>query len=252
MELTINGMDISSFLTNLNKQETQYWIYEPKLVSCTDQEFNKLLSEIWLKCKPNIYTYSGKQVLSARISCIFVTDINEAYNKSKTDSNFNYSTTPSYLWSDAPDKILSIKDQLEKYYNITFDHVLVNIYRSRSDAIGEHNDKEAMNSDIVSVSLGALREFYFININNKNDKHGYILRNGDVVFMKGPNGNQKSCQHIYKHAVPKMNIQNMVTYIKDKNIQIPSGRKTYQILDDIIIQYNIHPIRINLTFRKYE
>ncbi len=46
MELTINGLDVSTFMDNLNKQESQYWIYQPKLVSCDEQELYKLLVEL--------------------------------------------------------------------------------------------------------------------------------------------------------------------------------------------------------------
>lgn len=245
-----------------------FWKVEPKLVSCTEDEFSALLSDMIPVCKPGKYNIFGKSVLSPRTSCIFVPDVQHAKALAKSSSNFNYSTTPTYEWDKAPTKIISIKKQLEKYYNLVFDYVLVNIYHSRKDSIGLHNDEEAMKTDIISVSLGSKRRFSLVQAvdtgkylgqgganddeDKKGFKHNYTLTNGDVVHMKGPSDKNISCQYVFKHTIHKMNVGDLTDHVTGKGIDIPKGRKKYEILDSLIEQNNIAPARINLTFRKYE
>ncbi len=95
------------------------------------------------------------------------------------------------------------------------------MYRNGLDTIGWHNDKEALNTPVVSISLGATRKFRFRKIKDKEgkiNKVGYekelLLKSGDCLFMKD------SCQKIYKHCVPT-----------EKTVKAP---------------------RINLTFRKFD
>lgn len=76
---------------------------------------------------------------------------------------------------------------------------LGNKYRDGNDYIGAHSDDEKdlkNNSFIMSVSLGAARDFVFINKKTKK-RTSINLKSGSVVIM-GP-GTQQN----YKHEVPK-------------------------------------------------
>ena len=109
-----------------------------------------------------------------------------------------------------------------------------------------------LNSNVISVSLGTTRKFQFSKLGKKHVTDELILNSGDVVHMHGPRGMQVSCQRIYEHRVPPMSITDLVQHIKQNNIPIPEGRKTYESLSRIISKHNIPPTRINLTFRQFE
>ena len=97
----------------------------------------------------------------------------------------------------------------------TYDYVLVHIYYSGKGSIAYHNDSEAMNSSIASVSFGSTRKFRFRKIGKtKGWDHEFRLGSGDLFMM------YKGCQSKYMHSVP--------------------------------IERSVKSQRINLTFRKYE
>lgn len=78
---------------------------------------------------------------------------------------------------------------------------LVNRYRDNQDSMGFHTDQETcLGCDpfIVSVSLGATRQFQLKKIKTKKIKHRLPLPNGTVVIMLG-----RTIQKCYKHGVPK-------------------------------------------------
>lgn len=64
----------------------------------------------------------------------------------------------NYKWSDAPSILNEICKIVENFTKEKYDYVLVHIYPSGNSSIGAHFDKEAMNSSIASVSLGATRK----------------------------------------------------------------------------------------------
>jgi len=81
--------------------------------------------------------------------------------------------------------------------------------------ISWHNDKEALNTPVASISLGATRLFRFRDIKEtKGWEYELNLKSGDLVYMK------EGCQRKYKHAVP--------------------------------VQKKVKDPRINLTFRQFE
>jgi alkylated DNA repair dioxygenase AlkB len=98
-----------------------------------------------------------------------------------------------------------IRDILQKVVNkINPEHpklnaVLCNRYKTGTEYIGPHSDAEddlAKNAFIVSVSLGAERDFIFHDLREKN-MHKICLENGSVLLMG------KNCQKNYKHSLPK-------------------------------------------------
>ena len=85
---------------------------------------------------------------------------------------------------------------------LEFNSCLLNYYRDHNDSIYWHNDKEvhAPLFAVVTVSLGASREFLFrpIGSNSIKDQFGTILHNGDLVIMYG------TTQQQYMHSIPKI------------------------------------------------
>ena len=221
-----------------------------------EREFAELEEALLPICKPTPYSMFGKTVYSSRISCIYVPGVNEAVKLANSKSSFNYKKTPMYTWEDAPPTIAKIREELKDIFGIEFDYVLVNLYRTRKDSLGFHNDEEAMTSDIASVSLGMSRRFRLRPYGDKKGyTHEYILNSGDVFYMKGPNpaeGLEEGCQTLYKHGVPKMNIGDLKTYMEKRGIALPKGRKTYEAFDKILGEEHLSLSRINLTFRMYE
>ena len=79
---------------------------------------------------------------------------------------------------------------------LAFNHVILTLYEEQTDCIGRHQDKlkDIMpGSDIVSISLGASREFELSR--DEVPTHVEQLEDGDV-FVLGPQTNRTM-----KHAV---------------------------------------------------
>lgn len=111
--------------------------------------------------------------------------------------------------------IQEIRTIIELNTGKIFDYVLVHLYQNGDASISWHNDKEAMNSTICSVSFGQARKFRLKQFNKKTGyDQQYILGDSDMIIML------PGCQRKYLHCVPK-----------------EKGAKN---------------CRINLTFRQYE
>ncbi|ALH06939.1 putative alkylated DNA repair protein [Port-miou virus] len=79
-------------------------------------------------------------------------------------------------------------------------YVLVNKYVDGNHYIGWHSDKERdldRTYPIVSLSLGARRDFCMRLIDNKKHKRVVSLGNGDLVVMMA------GMQQVWQHSVPK-------------------------------------------------
>ena len=256
---------------SLTKDNTP-WSHHKKLIS-TDY-FELLLPQMKKFCQSYYTMVYGKKHLTKRISCIFAkpikNDIND--NSKQTDNNNNQDllqedkyykgNIPMYsiTSSDTPKELGEIWDLLEEKFDLTFDYVLVHIYRDHQDYIGWHNDKEALNSSVVSVSLGATRKFRFRPINEtKGHTDELTMESGDVIHMHGPDPEsendvlRKGCQQTYKHYVPPMSVSDMKDHLIKQGVLLPSsGRLTKDILVKLMEKYDAFPVRINLTFRKHE
>ncbi|HEY6722416.1 MAG TPA: alpha-ketoglutarate-dependent dioxygenase AlkB [Polyangiaceae bacterium] len=90
----------------------------------------------------------------------------------------------------------------ETFAGVSFNHVLMNRYRTGDDSMGWHADTEpelGQNPPVLSLSLGATRRFLM-----KPKRHlpaeatrEWRLTDGSVLFMGG------STQHHYRHSVPR-------------------------------------------------
>lgn len=220
--------------------EEKPWVYYPEMVD--PELFDSLLPQLLVLCKTYTMTIYDKTFEVKKISAVFSNELNDSMDaKSK---GFGYDQVPIYSWCEAPYEILKIKQDLETELGIEFDYVLAHVYRNYEDYIGWHNDKEALNSQIVSVSLGATRRFQLRPINwKKGFSDEYILRSGDVIHMIGPR-----CQHEYKHRVPKMTLKDMKRHLAEYGLE---GKRTIKDTIKVMEDNDLIPVRINLTFRQF-
>lgn len=240
--------------------QTRYWSYAPQQIPNSNEIFLNLLPQLEKVCKTTMIQMYGKTFPSKKVSVMYADNVSEIRERADAKSKgFDYKETPAMTWKKAPKEILEIRKMMEEFYEYKFDYVLCHIYRGDTehgigkDYIGPHNDKEALDSEIVSVSLGATRRFQIHPIDDvKSVVEETRLKCGDVVHMHGPREGQKSCQRKYKHSVPEMNIGDLKRHLKERGVDLPKGRKTYKELYEIIRKHNIAPTRINLTFRQYE
>lgn len=110
--------------------------------------------------------------------------------------------------------LISLTNYIKEDFSLSFDYVLIQVYHNGQAGISWHNDKEALDSEVLSISFGAMRTFWLREIANKKKVYKQFLQNGDVFLMK------KGCNQVYQHAV-----------LKESKVK---GK------------------RISLTFRKYE
>lgn len=220
--------------------------------------FQRLYVSLTPLCETAQITMFGKTVESRRISCVFT--FNEKGEKYAIRPGVTYDGIPILKAEDAPEDVISIKEYIEKRDNVRLDYVVCHIYRGVStretsngpvtragqDCIGLHNDREALDTNVYSVSFGAPRIFNFRPLHDKNVIHeSFLLHDGDEIHMV------KSCQRLYKHEVPPMTVEELKSYITSKKINLPSGRITHDKLTEVIVKHRIEPDRINLTFRQY-
>jgi alkylated DNA repair dioxygenase AlkB len=124
----------------------------------------------------------------SRKSCLF--------GKNSSDDGSGYSVS-SYTWEQAPKCLSEIRDKAEKITGHSLDYCLVHLYQDGNSTIGWHNDEEALDSPVVSVSLGASRKFRFKKLGQTSGyTYQYILNSGDILVMKD------TCQRKWLHTVP--------------------------------------------------
>lgn len=96
-------------------------------------------------------------------------------------------------------ELLEIKNKIEPVANVTFNKVLLNLYRNGKDSVSWHTDAElalGKNSIIASVNFGATRKFQLRHIKTK-EKLEIQLTHGSLLIMQG------ELQHYWQHQVPK-------------------------------------------------
>lgn len=94
---------------------------------------------------------------------------------------------------------LALKAKAETASNARFNSVLINRYRSGTDSMGWHADKERELGDepvIASISLGTTRTFEFRH-NKTRQTHKLLLSHGSLLIMRG------RTQLEWVHRVPK-------------------------------------------------
>lgn len=169
--------------------EKTWWSYRPGVFSNVD------IDEVLEECESLLSGHRDYQGISREISrksCVFTSDISKARRYLT-----GYGDILFYPWETSP-ITLDIKSQVETYCGHAFDYALFHCYENGKATIAYHNDKESLNGEIASVSIGTRRKF---RIRELEQTRGfcaeYELGHGDLFIMK------KGMQRLYKHSVPK-------------------------------------------------
>lgn len=96
--------------------------------------------------------------------------------------------------------LIRIKNAIETVCRVSFNSVLINLYRDGNDSVGWHSDDEpelGRNPIIGSVSFGATRKFLLKHKRNPHLRVALELSDGSLLVMGG------STQHYWLHQVPK-------------------------------------------------
>ena len=97
-------------------------------------------------------------------------------------------------------ELTEIKKRVEKACEATFNSVLLNRYRDGRDSVSWHADDETALGEqpvIVSVSLGASRQFQMKHRFDTSQKCSLTLENGSALVMRG------ATQQYWLHQIPK-------------------------------------------------
>jgi len=191
-----------------------FWTHYPGFIDDQQKWFDQIYAEIdGITVSLENIAY-GKTFLTPRKSCYFASTSTLDKKVHAQANLFSYDDLPHFDWSQSP-SIAKLKKMVESKLKTTFDYCLAHIYRDGHDYIGYHCDKEALNSDVASLSFGATRKFRMRRVGEtKGYEYQVYLAGGDLFHM------HTGCQRHYVHTVPK------------------------EVL--------ITEPRINLTFRKYQ
>ena len=153
----------------------------------SDRLFEVLLKEIkWRQNKMKIY---GKEVNLPRKTAWY------------GDQNKSYTFSGIHLRPESWTNTLhEIKQRIESISSVTFNSVLLNLYRDGKDSISWHTDAEpelGENPVIGSVSFGGTRRFVFRYQQDHKLKKEVALTHGSFLLMAG------ATQHCWQHQIPK-------------------------------------------------
>lgn len=98
-------------------------------------------------------------------------------------------------------ELLAIKKKVEQECGVTFNSVLLNLYRDGKDGVGWHSDKEEnydKNQIIASVTFGETRPFKLRHKTRKDlPVQELLLTHGTLLLMAG------TTQEFWEHTIPK-------------------------------------------------
>ena len=193
-QLSLNFSQQPEITANL--QIKQFSVTDAELIlysSCfseveSDVIFQNLLTEInWRQDRIKFY---GKEINIPRLTAWYGDS-----GKSYTYSNITMNPIP---WTPV---LLTIKKRVEEIAKISFNSVLINLYRDGKDSMGWHSDDEPeLGKDpiIASVSFGGARKFRLRHRFNKTlAKVELNLTHGSLLMMQG------KTQEFWQHQIPK-------------------------------------------------
>ena len=173
-----------------NKDNAEIYYYANYF---NDKQANTLLDEFIKKIdwSQNSISLFGKKHFLPRLEAWYG-DVGLSYSY----SGIKHKST---IWTSS---LLSIRECIQNDFNLKFNSVLMNYYRTGIDSNGWHSDDEkelGENPIIASLSFGASRKFKFKHksLKGDNSKLDIILNHGSLLLMLG------STQHFWKHCIPK-------------------------------------------------
>ncbi len=96
--------------------------------------------------------------------------------------------------------LMELKKRVESLAGVTYNSVLLNLYRDGSDSMGWHSDDEkelGRNPNISSVSLGGERNFHLRHKAKAHPTIKVLLEHGSLLLMKD------EIQHNWQHQITK-------------------------------------------------
>ncbi|MEK6846958.1 MAG: alpha-ketoglutarate-dependent dioxygenase AlkB [Nanoarchaeota archaeon] len=151
-----------------------------------EEELQKLKSYLEsLQFKEHYIKIFKKQIKIPRLQ-LFLGEPNISY----TYSNQIITTMPWHY------QIINLKNKIEKTAKESYNCVLVNKYRNGEDYVSFHQDteKELINKNIPSFSIGETRKFI---LKNNLNKITYNLESNDLLIIP------KSINETHQHSIPK-------------------------------------------------
>ncbi|MDB9456472.1 alpha-ketoglutarate-dependent dioxygenase AlkB [Dolichospermum circinale CS-534/05] len=153
----------------------------------SSQLFEDLSSKV--KWKQEIIQIFGKKMPIPRLTAWYGDE-----GKSYTYSGIEQHPEP---WNTT---LQFIKSKVEEIAKVSFNSVLLNLYRHGKDSVSWHSDDEpelGKNPIIASVSFGATRRFSLRHKHYKNHKIAIDLTSGSLLLMQG------ETQHFWQHQIAK-------------------------------------------------
>lgn len=164
--------------------DPKYYSYYPEYFSEVD--FEEVLEEL----EPLFGNNVVYKTLIDRKSCKFSID-------PKNPQLTSYNNRNTYPFDKSP-WIEYFRREIEELTGIKYDYVLVHLYPNEKASISRHNDSEALNSSVASISIGATRRMRFFQPKVvRGCVQEFHLSHGDVIIM------EKGCQQVYTHEIPK-------------------------------------------------
>jgi alkylated DNA repair dioxygenase AlkB len=110
-----------------------------------------------------------------------------------------------YMTEPIPEWLSDLKKSVEKYAGCTTNACILNKYRDSQDHISWHHDDEKFlrHETILSISLGATREFYARAGKEEKEHHLNLLSGSLTVLKKG-----------IKHCLPARKGRNLVNAVR--------------------------------------
>ncbi|MDB9476213.1 alpha-ketoglutarate-dependent dioxygenase AlkB family protein [Dolichospermum circinale] len=153
----------------------------------SSQLFEDLSSKV--KWKQEIIQIFGKKMPIPRLTAWYGDE-----GKSYTYSGIEQHPEP---WNTT---LQFIKSKVEEIAKVSFNSVLLNLYRHGKDSVSWHSDDEpelGKNPIIASVSFGATRRFSLRHKHSKNHRIAIDLTSGSLLLMQG------ETQHFWQHQIAK-------------------------------------------------
>lgn len=163
--------------------------YDPSFF--TADESDRLLAELLnnIAWRQESVSMFGKKIPQPRLTAWYG-DPGKVYTYSGLTWN-------PLSWTTA---LRQIKTKIEMAaQGVSFNSVLLNLYRNGQDSMGWHSDDEpelGQNPVIASVSFGESRTFQLRHRLHKN-RYSLILSHGSLLIMSG------ETQHFWQHQIPK-------------------------------------------------